>query len=936
MKSFRYQFIDIDSSVTISNTSSTIKGYMVVRAPKGTTEAQYFAPGSEIAINSMIGLQTANWPDIYEAIQFNQQYGLYISAPPGTSDDYPSYYGGVYLTTKGQFPFWREQDMDNLSYTIQLYPGTESAQYDSSCNNSEIGIYKLNSKTGEQSIIQLTNVSASLMQKISYLTFQLWADSSTGIEDKTEVQYHLSNGKIYAVVDDVDYSTAVGYYELISDGTYTIVLGATGKTTVGGVETYIAATNTSSTTGVPFLDFTKLIDYTTIATDGDISGIHSPTGSEVKDSKDATLTGAALINYYILNGSSSKVQLLNSDGTVSTWIPAFTGLVDRIYYNVNLKTETFLALAQKSPNETPTSITISNIGYDKYKYDLNVPYMLESELKSLRADKFDISKYSDGKFLGKLFAANADGLLLGINTTATDTTDTNGEWTGTVSEKMMTLWQYSTVYGTWEDVTSKYITKTIYVESPLMDSNGKAYSSNTTVDAGCKNTLWYIESAGKSGKYSNKVYKEVSGGTYEPVYDINFNTVTITCKEEVYPGEYKSGGTFTGSLSETGKDASGGNIYWPNILPTDTITFLDVIPVNTFITTAEKNSGASGIDCINTEGFFTGKRIVDPIGPAQDYDTFTVNGQRYCTYVNNSNVKKGMLGCAWVDGYTAIINSGLIECQSTDYDDAYVIMEPTGQETFKSKLMTLRTTYHDLSTVISPKIITAAECSAPSTITVAGRSKGTAQYIGEFKLYDSYTGKYWWCQPIGDIGAMLCRIIEKKLGGIAPAGTNDSNGLGGILGRAVLAAKWKFSDSALEILDAKGLNPITYDADHGLMMQSQKSTQDPSTLTDWSYLGHSMSFDLCKREIREKVMVPQAHKRISDYWFKIRTKQIQSILDKRTTGQDPIWAKATVDITGQNNGTTKAARKFMILVQCKVYTYSDYVVLMFENLSQDD
>ena len=163
-------------------------------------------------------------------------------------------------------------------------------------------------------------------------------------------------------------------------------------------------------------------------------------------------------------------------------------------------------------------------------------------------------------------------------------------------------------------------------------------------------------------------------------------------------------------------------------------------------------------------------------------------------------------------------NDGIIEAQQNCYDDALIFMECSGQEQFKSKLMSLRTVYHDTCTIISPKIITKAEFNKPETITVSGRSKGTAQYIGEFKMYDTYTGKYYWCQPIGDVGVNLARIMEKKLGGIAPAGTNDSSGLGGVLSRAVLDKKWDFSDDALRIMDEKGLNPITYDAKNGLMM----------------------------------------------------------------------------------------------------------------------
>src|SRR5574344_2167586 len=121
-----------------------------------------------------------------------------------------------------------------------------------------------------------------------------------------------------------------------------------------------------------------------------------------------------------------------------------------------------------------------------------------------------------------------------------------------------------------------------------------------------------------------------------------------------------------------------------------------------------------------------------------------------------------------------------------------------------------------MTTIISPKIITKAEFNNPSTIAVAGRLTGTAQYVGEFQVKDAYTGKKYWCQPIGDVGINLCRIIEKKLGGWAPMWNNITGGLGGQLNRSVLKAKWHFTDSATKILDEKGLNPIIYNSDDGL------------------------------------------------------------------------------------------------------------------------
>ena len=190
--------------------------------------------------------------------------------------------------------------------------------------------------------------------------------------------------------------------------------------------------------------------------------------------------------------------------------------------------------------------------------------------------------------------------------------------------------------------------------------------------------------------------------------------------------------------------------------------------------------------------------------------------------------------------------------------------------------------------------------------------------------------------PIGDVGANLGRIMKEKLGGVAPAGPNDSKALGGGLARSVIEAKWHWKDSKLEELSKKGLNPITFEAGTGLQIRDHRTLQDPDNVTDWSYLGHSMSFDLCKREIRDQVMAPQLFKRINDYYFDIRQKQTDAILAKRLTGKDPIWTKAVCKIKDPavNNETTKAQRNFVIRVDVWATPYSETVTLVFTTKAQ--
>lgn len=896
MKSFRLQFIDVDESYTINTTESAIKGFMVVRAPKGTTEAMYFEYGNEKAINAMIGLQTANWPDLYEAIAFNNEYGLYISAPPGTSKEYPSYYGGVYLTTSGLHNYWRVDDKDNPSFEIKVDFTNEDADYGEDIGASEIGI-QLPTTAGAQGTVVVSDISTSLLAKTSYFNLKTWTDDGVSTKEGEETSFHIVGDAVHAVINDEDSYLISGLFTDGTDGTKVLTLG-----NADGID------NAYNSKAVPYFDFEKLMGI-------DFGSFKAASGDD--EELDFTLVkspghesiGLTLMRDLIINGVTSNT-ILYPDGNLSSdvKIPVkpFEGLASRLFWRTNIKNETFMRISQKSPNEVPTLITIEDIGYDKYAYDLCTAYVSEEAFNERK---------NDSSFISLVGASNTDFVLSLIKDGVS-----NEDWAFGPSDVLRVV-KYDATTKTWEDISSTLKTKTVYMSRALLGIKdtgildiGKAYLNHA---------IFEVVSTGNTDEFRNTCYKQTEDGTYQLQQDIRYNTITLSCKEEVYPGSYTTGGDFTGSLNEKGVDAAGSNIYWPNVLPEDSVSFIEVVPVNTF-----DDLGILDL------GFWPHERIVDVVGPDIDIYSFSIAGDRFASYVNEKNVKAGTLGCAWRNEYEAIIKDGLIEAQAVKYDDAMVIMEPTGQEVFKPSLMALRTTFQNLSTVISPKIITKAEFLNPDTIVVSGRSTGTAQYIGEFKMYDSYTGKYYWCQPIGDVGVMLARIMDKKLGGMAPAGTNDSQNLGGVLSRPVLEAKWDWTDSGLEVCTNKGLNAITFDADNGLMMQDHRTTQDPKNVTDWSYLGHSMSFDLCKREIRDKVMTPQIHKRISEHWMDIREAQTLDILDKRITGKDPIWAEATVDIKGVNNEKTMAQRKFYITVKVKVYVYSDYVILKFVNRAQ--
>ena len=954
--SWRLQFIDIDSSFTITTDASEIMGAMVVRAPKGETVPMYFPKGNTEAIEAAIGIPTADWPDIGESIAFNQEFGLYISAPAGSSSSYPSYYGGEYFTTMGSFPFYHVTDKSAPGYTIGLAVGNET-KFDSTSTAATVSVV-LSDASGSsvsQGTVYVSNISSKVYSRMQKLDFAFWGDDANA-------------AGIYTYKIDKDDTSAGGVatlYCLDSDGAViksgdtAIVCGIVTETTDASTNkvTYqitlggTIAKNSSTTSGIPFLNFASMgfsvltkiqlkeknnttyvaattydskTTYYTKKSDSSYTKVTLTSATYkvgtyyVKDSTGTTYSLSndafdATVAYYSMSTSTSytAVEGLTSDAfsagtyyvskttetncTASTsfndWIvngvstsdsytyestqysftEAISGVKSRLTTVEYVKDITMMYVNQKTPTEKVTNLTIDSVGYDKYVYDTSMKWSTDKSAHTalVTGDNYlVISKDANNAVSCKVYESNG---------TAADADTT--------------------------DVSENFLTKVIKVTgTDILDTSSSTY----------KNNIFYINST-TGGKL------QTATGEYplKLTSDINFNTFTISCTESVYPGEQKTGcSSLQGSLDEEGQDSSGSNIYWLNVLPDDSLSFIEVKVNKTFD------------DYLDDNGCYTGVRV-------SSGTSFTLQGQRYVTNIVETNVENGYNGCATAESkFLPIVKLGWTEFNQSKYDGCYVMMEPTGYEDLKSILSSIRSSTLKLTTMISPKTITNAEFTTPSKITVSGRLTGTAQYVGEFQLKDAYTGRKYWIQPIGDVGVNLCRIIEKKYGGWAPMWNNITGGLGGQLNRAVLKAKWDFSDDATKVMDEKGINPIIYNADDGMMIVSQKTTQDPTNLTDWSYLGHSMAFDLLKREIRDNVMRPQIGKPNDSYWQNIRQQQVNAILDKRISGSQPIWAGATCDIAGVNTDAIKAQRKFAIYVKCKVNIFSEIVVLTLENISQ--
>lgn len=962
--SWRLLFVDIDSSFSVSTESSTIKGYMVVRAPKGETSPYYFEKGNMTAIYAMIGVPTANWPDLYEVEAFNQEYGLYISAPAGSSKKYPSYFGGAYITSKGLIDFYNVTGKDVIDYTQMVQVGFEDAQgYKKTTVNVIVnpkGVggssgYALNGKidgTKDNIALYITGIDAKQWASIQEIGINYWGDETSGFNEGT---YYYSVNKVdhKLYIENAEDEAVTDYYCGVwvkaADGTYSVIIGGnswilaeSSLTTQTAVLAELenlgikaTSTNTYENTDAPLLTLTDL--FTNIENLCANGGAKAPKWSEVvaylesgnklvvtNTEADGTETAVADFDESkFFNVEFVVTDVSTGNKTAYTTAESYTSPVNRyqgLTWLLNVKPFTHGYIVQKSAAEVTTNVSISSIGYDKWLYDVAVPVIFGPKLKDVSRDLIKSIKFN-----------NDDNLFLYCEVTYDGATPIMPEEKA-VSKKLK-LYQYNsdaeesltTLAKTCTDVGEAYETQSllIYGDYIVSMNDGKAVgiTSTNTTSLQIDHEILYVVSA------SNFQIEKEDDENYPLKKDINYNTMTFKVMEEVYPGEMMNGGEFTGSFNEKGKDSYGANIYWPNVLNDDDMSFIEIHSDKTFD------------EDLDSHGIYTGTRIVDD---KLTYDltgtlvptTFDLKlkGQRYVTHAVEQNIKDGTTGGSWRDEFQMVVKQGWTEAFDSQYDDVFIFMDPTGEEFVHTQHASLVMT-HKLAIAISPKNITKAEFTNPSKITVTGRSKQTAQFAGEFQYYDAYTGKSFWMKPIGDVGLMCARIYEFKMGGWPPAWYNY-NDMGGQLPRAVLKARWNFSDTATKIMDEKGINPIVYNSDDGLMVTSSKTTQDPNNLTDWSYLEHVMAFLLCKRDIRDNVMRQQIKKPIDDYWMGVRQTQVEAILAKRTTGSNKIWTKAICDIAGVNTDITKAARKFIIYVKVKVTPFSEYVELQFENVGQ--
>lgn len=289
---------------------------------------------------------------------------------------------------------------------------------------------------------------------------------------------------------------------------------------------------------------------------------------------------------------------------------------------------------------------------------------------------------------------------------------------------------------------------------------------------------------------------------------------------------------------------------------------------------------------------------------------------------------------------------GWNHASNSEYEDVMLFIDPEYSPEVATEFASLRRNTHVFSTFVTgirvPNAVAVSKTEALAVVEALRIKRasypmltGLAYLVNELEVSDSYSGQKYWSIPVGSYATNLAKIMEDWQGGRSPSWTMEQ-GVGGVLNVSASRQKYNFDKDMVDILDLAGMNPVTKSIDFGIMVMSDKTAQDPNNVTDWSYLGHSMAFDLFKKEVKKAVMIPQIKKPIDDAHIRLREEQTTIILAKRLVGDRKIWEDGLVDVRGVNTPETKAQKNFFIKVRVKVSPFSDYVTLILENIAQTD
>lgn len=242
---------------------------------------------------------------------------------------------------------------------------------------------------------------------------------------------------------------------------------------------------------------------------------------------------------------------------------------------------------------------------------------------------------------------------------------------------------------------------------------------------------------------------------------------------------------------------------------------------------------------------------------------------------------------------------------------------------------TMRDSYQKFSHYVLPL---PKQDSSPALSTKSGYSisnRGISFYWNWGRVQNQYTGGSFWSTLMGRAAIKHAQMFD-TYNGLQPSWI-DENGHGGQLGGGVLELAYDPSETALEALDQGAVNPIIFDPQNGVLLASAKTSL--TSLTDYSYIGHSRLADYLIKNIQEQALPAQLTKLNDQDHRKRVSLKADSIVR-------PVFASGLLREYGvvcdETNNTDEVLqrREFVLDVAVKFTPFSETIRFVFTNLDQ--
>jgi len=245
---------------------------------------------------------------------------------------------------------------------------------------------------------------------------------------------------------------------------------------------------------------------------------------------------------------------------------------------------------------------------------------------------------------------------------------------------------------------------------------------------------------------------------------------------------------------------------------------------------------------------------------------------------------------------------------------------------------TLRGTYQKYSAYLLslPNSNSTTAISNKQALSISDR--GIYFYWNWGKVQDTYNNSYFYSALMGRVAGKHADMVD-VFNGLAPSWI-DENNHGGQLGSGILELVNDPTESELEALDTAQINPIIFDPNYGVMIVSDRTSV--STLSDYSYIGHSRTADFIMSNVVSQALPFQLTK-LNDlnHRGQVRSKA-ELIVNPLLRAPYNLLRDARVICDETNNGDEVLARReFHLDLFIQFSPFSETIRFVFTNIGQN-